>query len=1044
MICPKCKNQIPEKTLKCNHCSARVAMLCKKCGAYNSIYNTKCVNCRNELLKICPGCKGVNLPNAEKCRRCGKIFIQEEEAVSKKVEIVTQDAELDVGEADRITETLLEEPLIPSAEIEPEAEIQVEHKEVEQPVREDLLNLAYNAELYSQQRAKEILVEELLAANKKVISLSGQKGVGKTIVLKTILHELKKSGIVWLLGECSAISQLSPCGLIQDILLTFFNIPNFCVDGLKLKKDSQKFFQSEFPTLTNEEIFNLLNFLYPTNSDYFENILINKEKTFTLLKKVFKTIIENNKAVFVIENFDFIDGFSYEFLHNILNSDFITKPLRFLITYDEIRPARGYLYNTKLRDDSYLDVSLSTFDRSQMNSLIDSIVEQHVPQEKCPEPFKNQIFSLASGNPAILEQYTSLLVDHMTKNNNFELEIPTSLDNAIKIRLNFLKENTQAYKALSLAAIQGIKFSPAIINQILKLEEAKLDEILVFLQKSNFIMPVNEHFYAFKNSLIWSAVFDAIKEASLEDFSTLNNSLFAVLSNYTLSSHSIMAVIAQNLRQDLSALNFWTDNIKLAAYIGDTNLYAISQKQCLMLIEKLENVDNSLIKDNIYERLGKLLSQINPKEAMEYLPNAILKAKRIENILKEIELTGYLASCCISLGNYYGTIECVNSVIAKMDDSFDLELAVLKSRKLDALLNIGNSGEIINLADNEILPVFDKYINAKPHKNISVKTLYKAWLQTYLILANALIFQGNNRSFEVISTLFEILHQNNFEDKLFICKVKLALAFANTIKGDIESSEEILEEIIKTYKTDIMDNEAISRWNLINILNNFIHKKYSGLKEELFQVVTFANNINDNFTKNILKTLLGKLFKDEENAKRALEIYSEQITYFSKEKNAIGALLSWYLIAEARLIVEGPEKALEVAQKALDVAQGPKINNYFFTAMYHKIIAESFMVQSDYEMARVHIEKAILIARKFELLDMLAGLYLLYGKYLQDIALVKTEAQIEYVQGASKMYKKAGLIAQGIKNNHLITRIEKAKAVLNSFCQLNDIILKDA
>lgn len=158
---------------------------------------------------------------------------------------------------------------------------------------------------------------------------------------------------------------------------------------------------------------------------------------------------------------------------------------------------------------------------------------------------------------------------------------------------------------------------------------------------------------------------------------------------------------------------------------------------------------------------------------------------------------------------------------------------------------------------------------------------------------------------------------------ILIYKAKLALAFANTIKGDIDSSEEILTDIIKTYKTDIMDNEAISRWNLINIINNFMHKKYSGIKEELFQVVTFANNINDNFTKNILKTLLGKLFKDEENAKHALEIYSEQITYFSKEKRYRGApLLVSYM--EAKLISEGPEKSLEAAQKALDVAQSPK------------------------------------------------------------------------------------------------------------------------
>lgn len=1023
MICPKCKKQIPEKLLKCNYCAAKIATICKKCRSYNSIYNLNCASCKNPLLKICPSCKSVNFPNALECRKCGHGFERKGKREKEKEEANSK-------------EQIVNSEEIPTLQLDDKS-TQEEKLSSEEAVSEPSI-LNYYTESYSQQKAKELLVGGILSLDKKIMSLNGSKGVGKSIVLKSVIYELQGHEMVWLFGECSAITQLSPCGLIQDILLTFFNITNFCLDGLKLKKDSQKFFQSEFPTLTNEEIFNLLNLLYPTNTDYFENILQNKEKTFTFLTKVFKTIIENNKTILVIENFDFIDGFSYEFLHNLINSEFAAKSLNVLLTYNDARPVRGYLYSDKLSNEAYLDVSLNNFDKIQMNSFVD----QYFPEEKCPDSVKEKLFSVSAGNPAVLEQFVSLLIDFKTENNSFKMDLPVALDDVIKMRLNFLKENSAAYKILLTAAIQGIRFYPSIVNQVVKIEENEFIEILNILQKLNFIMPINEFSYAFKNSMLWSSIFEAIKTDEI--FSDLNNSLFTVYSNYALSTNSIMAVIAQNLNQNLSAFNIWTENIKLASYIGDTNLYAISQKQCLVLIEKLENVNSSLIRNNIYERLGKLLSKSNPKEAMEYLPNAISNAKKLENPLKEIELTGYLANCCISLGDYYGTIECVNSVIEKLDDSFDLEIAMLKSRKLDALLNVGNSGEMINLVDNEILPVFDKYIGAKPHKTVSIKSLYEAWLQTYLALANALIFQGNNRSFEILSTLFELFRKNNFDDALFICKAKLAVAFANTIKGDIEASEEVLGEIIKVYRTDIMDNEAISRWNLINILNNFMHKKYSGLKEELFQVVTFANNINDNFTKNILKTLLGKMLKDEESSKRALEIYSEQITYFSKEKNAIGALLTWYLIADAKLVVEGPEKSLEVSQKALEVAQSSKINNYLFIALFNKVIAEAFMAKSDYEMTKIHIEKAIMVARKFELLNLLADLYLLYGKYLQDIALVNTDAQIDYVTGASKMYKKAMLISQGIKNNYLLAQAEKSKAVLNSFCQLNGIILKES
>lgn len=1015
MICPKCKKQIPEKSLKCEYCSAKIATYCKKCRAYNSIYNLNCVNCNSVLLKVCPACKSVNFPNAKNCRKCKYDFAPE------------------------VTQNEIAQESVPK-EIVSYVEVQ-KSEDTKEKQQESLSaeSMAFNSdvELSSQQRAKEILVEGLISNDKKIVSINGQKGIGKSIVLKSTMHELREHEMTWLFGECSAISQLSPCGLVQELLLSFFNISNFCSDNLKLKKESQRFFQTEFPTLTNDEIFALLNLLYPSNADYFENILINKEKTFTLLKKVFKTIIDNNKTIIVIENFDLVDGMSYEFLHNLLNSEILSSQFKILLTYNELRPARGYLYSNELKNNAYLDVSLGNFDKNQMKIFID----QCFPEEKCPDKVKEKLYKASSGNPAILEQVTNLLIDFKSRHNSFNMEFPALFDDVIKTRLDFLKDYSIAYKILLTAAIQGMKFNPSIVSQALSLEENQFVENLDVLQRLNFVIPVNDFSYAFRNSILWASVLEIAKKD--EDFRQINENLFAVYSSYTLSSYSIMAVLAQNVDQYLSALNIWTDNTKLAAGIGDTNLYAISQKQCLNLIEKIENIDSALIKNNIYERLGKLLSKLNPKEAMDYLPTAIANARKDDNSLKEIELTGYLANCCIALGDYYGTIECIDSVLERLDYNYELERALLKSRKLDALLNIGNSGEMVNLIDNEILPVFDKYINNKSHKNIALPVLYKAWLQTYLALANALVFQGNNRSFQVLSTLFELFEKNNFEDKLFICKANLSLAFANTMKGDIEISEEILAEIIKIYKTDIMDNEAISRWNLINIFNNFIRKKYTGIKEELFQVVTFAHNVNDNFTKNVLKTLLGKLFKDEENAKRALEIYGEQITYFAKEKNAIGALLTWYLIADASLVSEGPDKSLEVSQKALDVAQSPKINNYFFTVLYNKVIAEAHMAKTDYEMAKVHIEKAIMIAKKFELVNLLADLYLLYGRYLQDVALINKQAQMDYVTGAYKMYKKAFAIAEKIKNNYLAEQVEKSKNVLNSFCQLNGISVRD-
>src|SRR5574344_674420 len=1039
MKCPKCKKEIPEESLKCTYCNARVGSFCKKCNSYNIIYNLNCLNCGNELLKRCPSCNSINLPNTQNCRKCGFDFIKPQENELIIEEEIEPQINMSVAPEVQVIQTNPQETYDENNDTE-EIEIVEDENQIEQTQNENLIDetedfqgksLSYQTKLYSQQTAKDLLKEAILSENKKFLSLSGAKGSGKTVVLKSVINETIPNKLFWLFGECSPITQISPGGLIQNILLTFFNVPAFCLDSLQLKKDSHKFFHNEFPTLTNDEIFNLLNFLYPTSADYFENILKNKDKTFAFLKKVFKTIIDANRTILIAEHYEFIDGFSQEFLQQLSQMTFPTSEFKILLTYNDITPIQSYFYDEKLQEENYFNISLDTFD----NELCATFIDRFFEKENCPDNLKFNITKLSNGNPAILEQYLNLIKD----NGNFELDLPLTFKDVMNSRFNLLKKNPVLSNTLIIASIQGINFSPEILNQVLKLENEDFSKILNTLQEENFILQISPHFFAFKNSYIWEEIFEISKHEP--NFAELNSELFDILSGYILSSNSTMALIAQNIGQDLSSFNYWTDNTKISAFIGDTNLYIVSQKQSLKLIEKLETSNNSLMKSNIFERLGKILSKTNPQEAMEYLPTEIESAHKFNQVFKVIELTGYLAECCIKLGNYHGVIECVDSIIESLDSEFELEIAMLKARKLNALLKLGNCGEIVNMTDNEILPVFDKYLNMKPHKNISIRALYKTWLESYLVLANALIFQGNNRGFEVLNSMFEIFEKNKFEEPLFICKTNLALALANTLKGDIRASEDILEKIIKTYKPEILDTEAICRWNFINILNKFFEKNYADLKDELFQVVSYANNVNDMFTKNILKTLLGKLYKNEDNSKQALKIYAQQITYFSKEKSAIGALLCWYLISEANLVAEGPEKALEVARKALEVAQSPRINNYLFITLYNKAIAEACIVQGEYELAKVHIEQGILIARKFELLSVLTDLYLLYGKYLQDLAVVNKETNKEYILGSAKMYKRALDVANKNKNPYLISCAQKAQTVLKSFCEMNNIII---
>ncbi len=990
MKCPICKKTIPDNTLKCPYCKTRTGLICKNCHAVNSIYDIVCRKCGEEILRLCPECNSVNQLNAKKCRKCGYPFVE-----------------------------------------------QVKVKDV---IPEDISGFGYPAKFMTQESAKNILVKGILNHSKKIFSLSGDRGIGKSVVLSHVINALKDKHFVWFYGKCTPITQLTPGGLIQDMMLNLFNLPNFCLNSLKFKKDATKFFQNEFPYLNHAEVNDFLNFLYPSQMGTFEEMQNNKVKTFDLLNKVFDKIISYSKFVIVVDNFENIDGFSYEFLSEFIKKENIQNELNLVLLYNEPKPSKGYFnLNLKNSDDIYLDISISSLTPAQMIELVRDKEENIQGFPYMNDSEKRDIFVASHGNPAFLEQVLSLRFDCQISDFNFKL--PETYLDLVNERLRVLKEaNKTAYVFLIASAILGDKINLNLLKQIFGFNDTRFSDIIAYLEQSNFIAPLSDIFYQFKDLLLWETIIKTTKNDS--EFIDLNTKVCNALGNFTLNSNAIFGIIAQNLKHPKLALDIWTRNTRLASYIGDTNLYAISQKQCLALINELDESATLKTRYNISERLGKLLADFNPKEAMDYLPDAISNAQAIGDTPREIELLGYMAHCCERVGNYFGNVECVDAALSKINKEMDLEIALMKCAKLNSLLYIGNCGQIINMIDNEIMPVFDIYLGKTYTKqNIPFDFLYESWLKTYLILANALILQGNDRAFEILTILFDIIERNNISDKLFICKCKLGLAFANTMKGDFTSSEKLLEEILKIYRENSMDDEAILRWNLINITNNFLRKRYSGLQEDLFQVVTFANNAGDNFTKNMLKSLLGKIFKDNNQTKHAIEIYNDQIAYFSKEKMALGALLTWYLIAEAVLVTEGPYAAQEIASQALEVAQNPKIDNYFFTILLKIIIIKAAMTSSDYETAKMHLDSAIMLARQFNLNDMLSRLFLLYGKYFQEIGLISSPQQQEYLNGSAKMYFKASEYVRGTRNNYVHIEIEKAKNVLKSFCQLNSIKL---
>ena len=976
MQCPKCKNDIEKDALKCAHCGTKVASICKECGSINPITSIECSECGNTLIKICENCGAANMPDSISCRKCGEVF--------KKVKLSTK----------------------------PE----------------------YSAEMSSQQKVKLGLIDAIKDGATSIITLCGESGSGKSLVLRYVINDLKNAKLVWLLGKCTQVTQLSPFGYFQDVLLSFFNINNFCPDTLQLKKNSIKFFKQDFPTLSNSEILDLLNFLYPEILDKFENIYSNKTKMFGILKKVILTIVERIKTVFIIDNIDLIDGMSYDFLTELLKDEYIIERCKFIFISSKAQPGLGLITSPKLKSENYKDFYIAPFSPAQVEAFATLYNDISLDSG-----FIKKAAKISLGNPSILEQNVLLKKDcdlyGISKSNVDTAEA------IVNSRISILRrEEYSAYRFLSAMSVLGSKFYPAMLEHFDNVSTAEFEHIIDLLIQKGFINQINNLSYEFKSDNIWRTIVNNVKNDDC--FEEILNSLYELLSIYKQSSIALIGYIVQKLNNNDAAFDVWTLLMKQASYIGDIGLYIISQNQALKLIEHKTNPYYQKIKKNIYTRVGKLLEPINHEKSFEYLQNAIMMLDDNEDY-EHIELLGYIASTSMKSGNYWGAIECADNVLNKIPENYELERALIKSRQVRPLVRLGNYGQVVNLIDTEIMPIFEKYLaKGKNQPVISMKELYNLWINIYFEFADALSFQGDSRMFDIIKLIFDIIEKNKITEPSILCKAHLALAFANTVKGDLKTSEKILDDILKEFSLDTMDSFIVSRWNFVDIINKFIEKDYDSLYSELFNVVSYANNVNDNFTKNILKTLLAKILKDKNETKKALNILEEQVSYFAKEKVATGVLLSWYLIAKIKLVTKGTQFALDIATKALDIAQGPNINNYYFMALFNKLIGEIYIAKQDFESAKVYIEKSLFISRQFNLEGLLVKNYIQYAKLYEELALPKSSMRANYIKQALKMFQAAKNIRITSDHTHIQRRIKEELSVLTSFCKLNGIILK--
>lgn len=872
--------------------------------------------------------------------------------------------------------------------------------------------------------------------NAVIAAVCAEEGMGKSTILKTFTDSLNQKGIVPIIAECSELIKVAPFGCIRDLLLKLLTLPDLHPDVQGFFSDETKqLFVQNFEDLNDVEITNFMNFLYPTMHANFDNIIDNRNITYALLEKIFTSVTTKNQSVFVIDDFDYIDTASFEFIENLIRKQLINNNTKLFITYRERKPARLYFDKDIAREDIFTTMYLNNLSEENTQALIKNFANT----QQVPTAVNFAINEKGKGNIFFTEQFLALLFDvgYMFINNNsmsFKEDeplpfLPKNIEEILNLRFKAIS-SADLKDALMTAAIIGYKFDKSAFAAVADISEEQTTELLQRLVDLMFIQPCSEYEYSFKNMTSWAVIF---AEAHNDPrFSVICKKVYYILGKFALSNPIIKASVAKYRDEEGTATQAWIDVSSLCGYLGDTHIYALALEQFLIASGYTEDAEEyTKLQQQALEKIAKLIYKSEPEKAKKYLTVPIVSARENADVVKLVDLCGYMIKICYELSDNNGVCETVDMLLnVAGEDISALDKALILSRKLTALFNAGNCEEGINLANNDIIPLLEEELSKNNDPDFSQR-LFTAWFDSSIALVKLYALQGNSKSVDIVDNTEEILQMNNIEDEVYTIKLSLAKAFALTVIGKIQDSVNLLKSI---EQLSVYDNpKFINERNLIFALNLVFSNVTNGLREILFEYAKYAENSNDKVGKHIYKLMLAWLTYSEGEYVKANNIFDEELTYYAQEKIVTGALISWLFIAKNALAISGVDSAEHVAMKALEVAQNPKFSQYHIAVYLQKLVAEINLAKGDESAAKMYLEKGMLIAKQFGLSLAQIELYRTYVNFLKNsLAQAKASDRAEIADKIEKTYQSIIEDAEKIKVPGLIDSVRKEYEALTA------------
>jgi len=349
----------------------------------------------------------------------------------------------------------------------------------------------------------------------KILNIFGDEGIGKTRLVAELVNLLGKSDYTWVYMECDTVLRQNYNPLIS-FFKYFFKI-NDSDDYQENRNRVVKIIDNLAQNVSNKTLIHELNSgigllenfigikeFVAENVDS-EVIKSRYENTLYAVTNIFRLLSLNRPTVMIIDNFDYIDPESYNFLQYFypLIEDYpitiiILSRDRQIDLFDDL----NIPYDNRFFE-------LDNLSREESVKMIESFLHDDLEDKvKITEKFLNKIIDQSKGNPFYIEQVVSYIKrEKLLKEDKFVLEdtysIPDTIEDMILERIDKLDDILK--KVVKIATVLGNKFDKRILQEMMGTND--ISRFLAEGEIENLWYPVLEFNYIFRNTIYRDCIY---------------------------------------------------------------------------------------------------------------------------------------------------------------------------------------------------------------------------------------------------------------------------------------------------------------------------------------------------------------------------------------------------------------------------------------------------------------------------------------------------------------------------------------------------------